>query len=313
MTTRDQQTGTDGRSERNASLYAGYAALAIVGIMILAKFSAYYASGSAGVLSSLMDSILDSVVSVAALGSIYYAQRPADEDHRWGHGKMEAVSALFQSALIMGGGAFLVFEAVNRLIAPVTVTNHMLGIGVMGMSIGLSMVLVAIQRASLRQRESLAVEADSAHYGSDIFINGGVLLVLLLERAGAPLWVDPLFALGVAVFLGFVSRGIASKAVNMLMDRELPDAERRAIIDVIRGYEGVLDLHDLRTHRTGPAAVISFDIEVDADLSLRAAHDIARGVETALLQIYPEAEILIHVDPAGETEDSRHKVMGVHL
>lgn len=294
------------------SLKAGYAAIVVVCVLILAKTGAYFASGSASILSSLVDSILDSLISIMALLSIYYARRPADEDHRWGHGKMEAVSALFQSAVIIGGGAFLVFESVGRLFSPVTVQHHMLGIAVMVFSMILSAGLVFVQRLSLRKRQSLAVEADSAHYGSDIVVNIGVLLVLLAGANGAPLWIDPLFALGVAIFMAYLARDIAGKAMNMLLDRELPEDERRKIIEVIEKHQGVMGWHDLRTHRNGEVYVISFDMEADGGLSLHAAHDIAKDLEEGILGIYPKAEILIHIDPHGHTEDARHRVKGVH-
>ncbi|MBK9585793.1 MAG: cation transporter [Alphaproteobacteria bacterium] len=298
--------------EPRYALYAGYASIAIVIVLIFAKSLAYYASGSSSVLSSLTDSIMDSFVSLMALGSIYYAQRPADEDHRWGHGKMEGVSALFQAAVIFAAGFFLVLEAASRFLAPAPIGHHALGIAVMVFSIALSVLLVWIQRLSLKKAPSLAVEADSAHYGSDILINAGVMLVLILTANGAPIWIDPLFTVMVAAMMAAISRKIGGKAVDMLLDRELPDSERRRLIEIIAGHEGVKGWHDLRTTRHGMGVVVSVDIEVAADLSLRAAHDIARQVESKILLAYPHAEILIHVDPEGDTDDTRHKVQGIH-
>lgn len=294
------------------SLHAGYMALCVVGVLILAKTFAYYASGSASILSSLTDSVMDSFVSLTAVLSIVYASRPADEDHRWGHGKMEAVSALFQAAVIVGGGAFLVFESVDRLLHPVVVSHHALGMSVMVLSIILSAGLVMVQKRALRHRDSLAVEADRAHYGSDIFVNIGVLIVLFSSSRGAPVWIDPLFALGVAGFMAYLAKDIGGKAINMLMDRELPEEERAKIIAVIEAHEGTIGWHDLRTHRNGETRVISFDMEADGDLTLRDAHQIAKDIEDDILKIFPLSEILIHIDPAGDTDDARHRVKGVH-
>ena len=294
------------------SLFAGYAAVVIVSILIISKALAYYFSGSASILSSLTDSIMDSMVSVMALASIYYARRPADNEHRWGHGKMEAISALFQSAAIMGGGVFLVFEAANRFVEPVEISHQLLGIGVMVLSILLSALLVSIQKNSLSKSPSLAVEADSAHYSSDILINAGVLLVLVLIYMGSPLWIDPLFALLVAGFLARISRNIGSKAIDVLMDRELPEEDRKRIAGIITANKKVLGMHDLRTRRNGRVDDISFDIEVDASLSLMEAHNIALDIEKDILKSYPHAEVLIHVDPEGQAQDARHSVKGVH-
>ena len=291
---------------------AGYAAIAIVSILIIAKSYAYYESGAVSILSSLTDSLMDSIVSLMALGSIYYARRPADEDHRWGHGKMEAVSALFQAAIITGGGAFLVFESVNRLINPEIITGHLIGINVLILSIILSIVLVFIQRISLQKQESLAVEADSVHYGSDVLINIGALIVIAASLYGAPLWIDAVFALGVAALMAVIARKIARKSLDILLDRELPEKDRQKIIAVIDAHEGVLGWHDLRTHKNGVDYVMSFDIEAQPEITLHAAHDIAKDLENGILKLYPNSDILIHIDPKGYTEDSRHRVKGIH-
>lgn len=297
---------------RRTSMMAGYAAISVVGILIIVKAIAYYMTGSVSILSSLIDSIVDSLVSVMALLSIIYAHRPADEDHRWGHGKMEAVSALFQSAMIIGGGAFLVFESANRIVQPNIMSNHMVGVGVMVISIILSIILVQIQRKALSVHDSLAVEADSAHYGSDIIVNIGVLIVLLALSYGAPVWIDALFAFGVALFMAYLARGIAMKAMDVLLDRELPQEERESIIGIIESCDGVMGWHDLRTRKNGAIIVIAFDMEANGDDTLRAAHDIAKEIEDKLLRIFPLAEVFIHIDPHDDLDDSRHRVKGIH-
>lgn len=301
------------KTETHSAVFAGYMAICIVMILIVIKGYAYYESDSVSILSSLIDSVLDSLVSVMALSSIYYARRPADADHRWGHGKMEAVSALFQSAIIVGGAVFLAFEALDRIVHPVVMTHHWIGIYVMGISVVLSGFLVLIQHRVLQRSNSLAVEADSVHYGSDILVNIGTLIVLAASFYGAPVWLDGLFAMGVAGFMVYMARGIAVKSLDMLLDRELSDDDRARIIKVIESHEKVVGWHDLRTHRNGADYVMSFDIEVDPEMLLWAAHDIAKDLEEGILKIYPAAEVLIHIDPEGYTEDARHRVKGVHI
>ncbi len=300
--------------DKKASIFAGYAAVFIVTVLIIIKAYAYHQSGAVSVLTSLTDSVLDSIVSLMVLASLYYARRPADEDHRWGHGKMEAVSALFQSAIITGGAAFLVFESIIHIVQPAAIKHHETAMSVMLASLALSILLVFIQRTSLKRSESLAIEADSAHYGGDVLINAGALLILYLNFSGkAPLWLDPAFALLVAGLMIYLVRGIASKSLNLLLDRELPRQERETLIKIIEHHEKVIGWHDLRTHSHGSYCVISFDIEVDPDLSLWAAHAITKDLEEGMLKLYPEADILIHVDPEGYIEDARHKVKGVHM
>lgn len=297
---------------KQSSLLAGYAAITVVFLLICIKAWAYFATGSVSILSSLIDSVVDSLVSVMALMSIFYAHRPADEDHRWGHGKMEAVSALMQSAVITGGGAFLVFESIGRLMNPVEMQQHTIGVAVIVISIILSIALVHIQRRALRVYKSLAVEADSAHYGSDIVVNIGVLSVVVASSYGAPVWLDAAFAFIIALFMAYLAKGIAFKALAMLMDKELPQQQRDQIISIIEAQDGVLGWHDLRTRNNGYHTVIAFDLEADGDLTLKAAHDIAKAVEEGILETFPNSEIFIHMDPQGDTDDARHRVKGVH-
>jgi ferrous-iron efflux pump FieF len=146
----------------------------------------------------------------------------------------------------------------------------------------------------------------------DIVVNAGVIVVLMAMKAGAPGWADPAFAFLIAVYLGVTAKDIAKSGLDMLLDRELPGETRAQIIDIITAQPGVLGVHDLRTGQSGMRVVMSFDIEADPDLTLLAAHEIARGVEGALLERFPHADIMIHVDPHGDTDDSRHVVERVH-
>ncbi len=292
--------------------YAGYAAIIFTSILIIIKSFAYYNSGSLSVLASLIDSVMDGIISTMVLASLYYARRPADEEHRWGHGKMEAISALFQAATLTGGGVFLILESFSRIISPTPILHHDIAIIVLLASILLPIIIVLIQRRSLKDHDSLAIEADSANYSGDIFLNLGALTVIVCSYYGAPLWIDLLFALGAAAYMGTTARSIAIKSLDMLLDRELPIEDRNKIIEIIEGHYKTKGWHDLRTHRNGIDIIISFDIEVDQDMRLYDAHEIAKDLENSILIQYPNAEILIHIDPCGYTEDARHRIKGVH-
>jgi ferrous-iron efflux pump FieF len=283
-----------------------------VAILIVAKAATFWLTGAASVMASLMDSVLDASVSVMMFMAIRYSLKPADKDHRHGHGKIEGLAALFQAALLTVAAAILLWEAGNRFLHPQPVTGHGVAVLVMVFTICASMMLVAIQNYTLKRAPSLAVEADKAHYGNDIIVNGGVIATMIALYYGAPAWIDPLFAVIVAVYLGYTILHIGRKGVDMLLDRELPGEVREEIKRIIRSHPGVLGLHDLRTSQSGMRIFISFDMEVDPDLSLRDAHEIARAAEITLLEHFPHAEIMIHVDPHGDTDDSRHSVAGVH-
>ncbi|HBU46717.1 MAG TPA: hypothetical protein DEB46_00275 [Myxococcales bacterium] len=288
-------------------------AVSIAALLVVIKTIAYFHTGAMSLLTSLTDSVIDSTVSIMALSSILYAQRPADEDHRWGHGKIEAVSALVQASMMIGGAAFLIFTAVERFDDPKPIMDHWLGIAVMLASIFLSFVLVYWQRKTLDHFESLAIEADHLHYSTDVVINTGTLVILFATLKGAPLWIDSVFAVLAACLLAYLAWSILERSLHTLLDRELPEDERDAIIERIESHHLVLGWHDLRTRRHGDFHDISFDIEVDASLSLWDAHEVTKDIERELIQLYDKCDVMIHVDPQGFTEDERHRVKGIHI
>jgi ferrous-iron efflux pump FieF len=295
------------------ALYAGAAALITAGFLIIIKGGAWIASDSAAVLASLADSIIDAGISIMNFYAIRYSLKPADHEHRHGHGKVEGVAAMFQGAFIFGAGVFLIFESLSRFTSHEPVEAHMLSMVVMGVSVVASIALVFIQNYSLKHAPSLAVKSEKAHYSTDIILNGGVMLVLFLLYQGAPLWIDPVFALIVVAYLGKTAWDIVVEGLDMLLDRELPDNDRETILRKIRSHKEVKNVHDLRTRKSGMKIYMSFDMELDADKSLRDAHAISLEVEHDLLELYPNAEIMIHKDPYGVPhEESRHNVPGVH-
>lgn len=300
--------------KQHYALYAAMAALVTVAILIFAKGSAWLSSGSASVLASLVDSVIDAAVSIMNFCAIRYSMKPADHEHRHGHGKIEGLSAMFQGAFIFGAGVFLVFESLSRFTQAAPIEAHMMSIQIMAFSIIISVALVAIQNHTLKQVDSLAVASEKAHYATDVVLNGAVIAVLFLLYKGAPLWLDPLFALLVAAYLGYTAKNIVAGGLDMLLDRELPDEQRQLIFKTIRAHPDVHNVHDLRTRKSGMRVYIYFDLELDADKSLRAAHEVAHDVEQALLAHFPHAEIMIHKDPYGVPHpESRHHVPEVHL
>jgi len=288
------------------ALNAGRAALIIVGILIFAKTVAFLLSGSASVLSTLTDSLADAMMSVTAFISLRMSLKPADNEHRYGHGKIEGLFALVQSVIIAIAGMIVAYTAFIHFMNPVEITDHMLSGGVMVLSIILTLVLVYIQKQALQDTKSLAIEADHAHYKSDIAINVGVLLVLVLTFYGIPSWIDPVFALFVALYIWHTAYEVGQSAVNMLLDREVEGEIREQIKEIVLSHSEVMDMHDLRAIRSGMKMIVNFDIDVDPNILLWSAHEIARDVELKLLEQFPNTEIMIHIDPAGSPADSRH-------
>ncbi|MCR9214650.1 MAG: cation diffusion facilitator family transporter [Proteobacteria bacterium] len=285
--------GENGKLMRTAT----YASVTVAIILIVIKLAAYLATNSVAILSTLVDSILDALASLINLFAVRQALVPADRDHRFGHGKAEALAGLFQSAVILGSAVFLVFQAAERLLNPKPIHSMPLGISVMVVSIILTLLLVSYQRYVIRKTRSVAISADSLHYVGDLLINGSVIIALLLGAYFGWPYADGLFAVGIALFLMMSSWKIIRVSLADLMDEELGDDERQKILDLVEEQPGVLGVHDLRTRRSGQQVFIQMHIDMDGTMSLREAHDISDAVEMRLMEAFPEAEAIVHQDP----------------
>lgn len=293
------------------ALWAGMASMGIVTLLIVMKSATWWVSGSASVMGSLIDSIADAAVSFMSFMAIHHSMKPADENHRYGHGKIEGLMALLQAGFIGIGAVLLAVEGATHLSNPHPVIQPAMGIAVMVVSSILTLVLIRIQKDSYHHAPSLAVESDREHYASDLLVNGAVVAALVLQMVGVPAWIDPFFAVLIALWLGRVACTIGAKGVDMLLDRELPDEKRSKIISIIGANPDIHGFHDLRTRMSGMELYISFDVEIDPALTLARAHAISKDIERSLLHEFPNAQIMIHKDPVGETEDSRHKGGGM--
>jgi ferrous-iron efflux pump FieF len=281
---------------------AAVAAVTVAGLLIAAKTGAWLATGSVSLLSTLIDSMLDLAASLVNLFAIRHALQPADREHRFGHGKAEPLAGLAQAAFVSGSAAFLLFEAFQRLIHPVSIGNTTFGIAVMVFSIVLTLGLVAFQRLVVRRTGSVAISADSLHYSADLLVNTSVVVALLLTVNLGWSAADPLFAIGIAVFILRGAWSIFRSSLDLLMDRELPEDERQRIRQIATSHAGVISIHDLRTRSSGTKTFIQFHLEMDGNLTLLEAHEIADEVMDDIEQAFPDAEVLVHEDPFGVEE-----------
>ena len=282
---------------------ATYASVSVAAVLIVAKFAAWVMTGSVSMLSTLIDSLLDAAASLLNLVAVHHALSPADKEHRFGHGKAEALSGLAQAAFISGSAGFLLIEAVERLMNPNAIENAEIGYGVMALAIVMTVFLVAFQRHVVAKTGSVAIAADSVHYRMDILVNISVIVSLLLSSRFNLGWADPVFALAIA---GYILRGawqIGIKAYHMLMDRELEDVERQAIKKIALDHPDVLGVHDLRTRSSGTRQFIQLHLEMDGPITLQEAHIISDAVEAKIMEAFPQSEVLIHEDPEGILEE----------
>ncbi len=278
------------------------AAVGVAGLLIVAKLAAWFLTDSVAILSSLMDSVLDVGASLVNMYAVAHALVPADREHRFGHGKAEALAGLAQSAFISGSALFLVAEAGQRLIEPRAIVRDEIGIAVMVLSLVLTIGLVIFQRHVVKRTRSVAISADSMHYRGDILANLGVILALVLAGRFGWIYADAIIALLVAAYILHGAWGIIKNALDQLMDRELPEPQRQRIRQIALAHDRVEDVHDLRTRSSGVQSFIQLHMELDGELTLMQSHEIADEVEDAIRAAFPGAEVIIHQDPAGLEE-----------
>jgi len=283
----------------NLMRWATRCAVAVAATLVLTKAYVWWVSNSVAVLGSLTDSALDLAASLVTLFAVKAALSPADEDHRFGHGKAEALAGLFQAAVMSGSAVFLTLEASQSLWNPAPIMASDLVINVSLLAIGLSLALVTFQAYVIRKTRSLAIQGDHLHYTGDLLLNIGVIIAAYASTSGW-LYADGTIGLMIAGYIFYGSSQIARPAVNMLMDRELPDEDREAIFNMALGNPAVLGLHELKTRLSGRDTFIQMHIEVDDKMSVRDAHFISDEVEGVIGEKYPDAEIIIHIDPPSE-------------
>ena len=278
---------------------AAWAAVGVASLLILLKTIAYIVTDSIAMMASLADSALDLFASSINLIAIHHSLTPADREHRFGHGKAEPLAGLVQAAFISGSVAFLSIESVSRLIEPHPIEKGWLALTIMGVSIAITIVLVAVQQIAVRRTGSVAVGADRLHYLGDLVTNLGVVVGVVLSTQFHLLEADPVIGLCIAAVLAWSAWHVFRQSYDQLMDRELPDADRERIKKIVLANKDVRALHDLRTRAAGIATFIQLHIELDPAMSLTRAHQVSDEVEAALCEAFPRAEVIIHQDPLG--------------
>jgi ferrous-iron efflux pump FieF len=278
------------------------ASIAMAVTLIGLKTWAAYETDSTAMLGSLADSGLDLVASLVVMLGVRVAAQPADWDHRFGHGKAEALASLVQVILITISAIFIGFRAVQRLLAGAQTGEAELGIGVSVIAMVLTVALITYQRYVVRRTGSLAIGTDRLHYSSDLLLNGSVIVALALDQYAGFTGADAVFGLLIALWLMWGAWRASSHALDQLMDREWPDDLRDRFLAAAKEYPELAGLHDLRTRSSGTHNFAQFHVWVPPDWTVQEAHDRLDAVEEELQQRFPGTEILIHVDPEGQTD-----------
>jgi ferrous-iron efflux pump FieF len=284
------------------STKAALASVSLALVLLVAKAWAAYATDSTAMLGSLADTTLDVIASVTTLVGVRIAALPADHDHRFGHGKAEALVALAQVALITVSAIGIAWRAVDRLINGAETQAMGLGIVVSLFAIAGTFALLWYQRRVIARTGSIAIKTDNVHYKSDLMLNGAVIAALVLDQALHVAGADALFGIVIALWLLWGAFRASSEAVNQLMDREWAEDERQQFLAACAKYPELEGLHDLRTRSSGTVRFVQFHVWVPAEWTVQKAHDRLDRVEERLQEQFPGTEILIHVDPHGQTD-----------
>ncbi len=294
----------------NVTVLASIASVSVALVLVIIKAAAAFSSGSNAVLASLADSALDLVASVVTLVSVRFALTAPDEEHRFGHGKAEALAGVFQAGLVAVSCALIALSSFDRLINPKPISLEGAAIGVMIVSILLTTALVAFQSWALKQTTSIATKGDRAHYMSDLLSNLVALIGVFLSMKFGFLRADALAGLFIAAWLLWGAWHIASEAADHLLDKEAPDETRNKIIEIAQSVENAGEVHDLRTRISGPWLHVQFHLELPFNMTLEEAHIIVVATENRIRQDFPDADIIIHPDPDEGAEPHGHPKFG---
>ncbi|EQA14148.1 cation diffusion facilitator family transporter [Glaesserella parasuis] len=271
-------------------------AVIVAATLIIAKAFAWWQTGSMAILAAMTDSLVDLFASLTNMLVLRFALQPADDDHTFGHGKAESLAALAQSAFITGSATFLLLQGIQRLTEPQLVQSSELGIAISLFSIVLTAALVLYQKKVVKLTQSPAIEADSLHYQTDLYMNAAILMAMILNIYGV-IYADALFAIGIALYILFNAAKMCWEAVQSLLDKALPQEEVDQIWAIALQHPRIIGIHDVKTRRAGAIRFIQLHLELDDHLPLVIAHDITDSLEQKILAVFPHSEVIIHQEP----------------
>lgn len=283
---------------------AAFASIGAASLLLAIKGWAAWSTGSTAMLGSLADTTLDLVASLATLLGVWIAAHPPDDKHRFGHGKAEAIAALFQIVLISISALGIAARAVEQFFAGGRVEAAEAGIGVSIAAILVTFALIGWQRHVIRRTGSLAIATDSVHYQSDLLLNCAVIAALVLDRYLGVSRADPLFGLAIALWLAWGAWSASRQVLDQLMDHEWPAEKKQRFLEVLARNPDITGVHDMRTRTSGNRDFVQFHVWVDGNMTVREAHKVMDALEERLRVEFPDTDILIHPDPEGLVDEA---------
>ena len=286
------------RNTSRAKIRAARTSIATAAGLALLKLTTALMTGSLAVLSSAIDSLLDILMSGVNYLAIRQAEQPADEDHPFGHGKFETLATIIQAGAIACSGAWILFEAVQRLRHGAALERLGEGIAVLVLSTLVSIGIGRYLRRVARETDSSALQADALHFSMDVYTNLALVIGLVVIAFVHLPWLDPVLSILVAVYILFEALRLVRHGIRDVLDEGLPDAVRAEVTRLIEANKGdLLDYHNLRTRRAGSQKIMDFHLTVCKHLSVEEAHDIADQLEKRIEKEIQGADVTIHIEP----------------
>lgn len=292
-----------GQSRSALARSAAFASIAVAFLLVGLKAWAAIQTDSTAMLGSLADTALDLIASLATLAGVWIAAQPDDQHHRFGHGKAEALAAMFQVVLISISAITLAFRGVAQLAAGARTEAASEGIAVSAIAMAATLGLLAWQRYVINRTQSVAIATDHVHYQSDLLLNLAVIAALALDQYGGIVGADGAFGILIALWLAWGARQASRQAITHLMDREWPEEKKERFIEVLGRHPELRGVHDLRTRTSGNRDFVQFHVWVDGNMTVTHAHQVMDEIEAKIAKEFPDVEILIHPDPEGLVDE----------
>lgn len=300
-----------------SSSVAGRATLVTTGVslsLVALKLAVGLVSGSVAVLASAVDSLLDFLVSLFNAFAVRGSEKPSDENHNYGHGKIEGIAALVEGLFILASAGFVLWRAILRLVhpEPLAATGVDLAVAAMVVSMLASLVLVSYLKRAGKKSRSLVLEADALHYRTDVWSNGAVLLGMAVIRFTGWLAADALIAIGIGLYIAWAALPLIRKGLDMLLDHALPEELSARILETAIGHSPLVNgMHELRTRRSGEINFVEFHLVFDEEIPLGKAHRVADEIEARIRALeHSRWSINIHLDPVDDSHRDRRLEAG---
>lgn len=281
---------------------AAIASVSMALFLLSLKVWASIETGSVSMLGSLADTGLDIVASLVTLYAVRRAAQPANQDYRFGHGKAEALAALFQTGLITASAIAIGWRGISQFGADNPPSHPEYGIAVSLIAMVTTLALITYQRSVVKRTGSVAIHADHVHYSSDLLLNASVIVALVLDSMLNVRGADPLFGVGIALWLIWHAREVASHAMDQLMDKEWPAEKRARFLAVAQTHPELKGIHDVRTRTSGARDFVQLHVWVEPSMTIAEAHRVMDELETQLMTEFPGTEVIIHPEPEGHQD-----------